>query len=245
MLSLGDGPPLLFLHAGEYFEQCLPWLKTLSSTYNVIAPRHPGFGKSALPKDFRSVDDLCYFYLCLMKELDLHDVTLVGSSFGGWIALEIGVRDLSRLKAVVLLDSLGVKLCEPNEREIADIYATNEDDLIKLTFADPGNGSLKVDMLTDEELSIVARDRESTAMFGWKPYMHNPVLSRWLHRVEVPTLVIWGDRDGIVTPKYGERLAHKLPNAHFRTIAGAGHYPQIERPIEVVSAIEEFISDVR
>ena len=77
-------------------------------------------------------------------------------------------------------------------------------------------------------------------LYGWRPYMHNPGLKQWLHRVRAPTLVVWGDNDGIVTPEYGEKLAAALPNAKFERIAQAGHYPQIERPEAVAAAIEQF-----
>ena len=71
----------------------------------------------------------------------------------------------------------------------------------------------------------IARDREATALYGWKPYMHDPALAHWLHRITRPTLVLWGEEDGIVTPAYGERLAAALPNARFELIAERGALP--------------------
>ncbi|MBV8935670.1 MAG: alpha/beta hydrolase, partial [Alphaproteobacteria bacterium] len=62
----------------------------------------------------------------------------------------------------------------------------------------------------------------------------------WLHRVRVPSLVIWGENDGIVAPDYGRKLCRSLPDAHLEPISQAGHYPQIERPNEVADAIERF-----
>jgi pimeloyl-ACP methyl ester carboxylesterase len=70
--------------------------------------------------------------------------------------------------------------------------------------------------------------------------MHDPGLLQWLHRVTVPTLVLWGEADGIVTPDYGQKLATALPNARFERIAQAGHYPQVERPDAVADAITAF-----
>src|SRR5215470_19923227 len=94
--------------------------------------------------------------------------------------------------------------------------------------------------LSDDELNEVARDREATALYGWRPYMHNPGLRQWLHRVHVPALVLWGDSDGIVTPDYGQKLCRALTNARFELVREAGHYPQIERPQEVADAIDRF-----
>ena len=89
-------------------------------------------------------------------------------------------------------------------------------------------------------LVAVARDREATALYGWKPYMHDPALLHWLHRITRPALVLWGENDGIVAPSYGEKLAAALPRARFERIACAAHYPQVEQPDAVAAAIERF-----
>ena len=86
----------------------------------------------------------------------------------------------------------------------------------------------------------IARDRAAIALYGWRPFMHDPGLRQWLHRVRVPSLVIWGDSDGIVTPDYGEKLCRALPDGRFARVARAGHYPQIERPDEVAALIDDF-----
>src|SRR5262249_44989841 len=94
--------------------------------------------------------------------------------------------------------------------------------------------------LSDDELNEVARDRQATALYGWRPYMHNPGLRQWLHRVQVPSLVIWGENDGIVTPDYGRKLCRSLPDGRFAAISQAGPYPQIERPDQIADAIARF-----
>jgi len=214
----GAGRPLLFLHGGDYFVQNRAFLDKLAQRWRVLVPRHPGFGGSERPDSFRSVHDLAYLYLDLIEQQGLGDVVLVGSSFGGWIALEMCVRSVERIGRLVLVDSLGVKFGGREERDIADIYALPTAELLHRTFF----------------------DREATALYGWRPYMHDPALGRWLHRVRVPTLIVWGDSDGIVTADYGEKLCRSLPDARFVLIPEAGHYPQIERPEAVADAIERF-----
>jgi pimeloyl-ACP methyl ester carboxylesterase len=105
----GSGPPLLYLHAEQYFEQVRPYLDALAKKWSVIAPRHPGYGAASGATDLRSVDDLAYLYLDLLDELKLDNVVLVGASFGGWIALEMCVRNHARLSKLVLVSSVGVK----------------------------------------------------------------------------------------------------------------------------------------
>src|ERR1700732_2873175 len=105
----GSGPPLLYLHAEQYFEQVRPYLDPIAKKWSVIAPRHPGYGAASGATDLRSVDDLAYLYLDLLDELKLDNVVLVGASFGGWIALEMCVRNHARLSKLVLVSSVGVK----------------------------------------------------------------------------------------------------------------------------------------
>src|SRR5438309_10150240 len=91
----GNGPPLLFLHGGDYVAQNRAFLDRLARRFCVVAPRHPGFGTTPRPAWFRSVSDIAYLYLDLIDRLDLRETTLVGSSFGGWVALEIAVRSIA------------------------------------------------------------------------------------------------------------------------------------------------------
>ncbi len=238
--AAGDGPPLLFLHGGDYFAQNRPFLDRLARRWRVTAPRHPGFGKSERPDGFRTVHDLAYLYLDWLDREALRDVTVVGSSFGGWLALEIAVRSVERIGRLALINSLGLKFGGREDRDIADIYALPEDEVRRRTFSDPQRWIPDYAGLGDEEATAIARDREATALYGWRPYMHDPGLRQWLHRVRAPTLVLWGEQDGIVAPDYGEKLCRALPQARFALVRGAGHYPQIERPDEVADAIEAF-----
>jgi pimeloyl-ACP methyl ester carboxylesterase len=239
VMTKGEGPPLLFLHSGDYFTEHLGFFEQLARRWAVIVPRHPGFGGSERPDGFRNVGDLAYLYLDLLEQRNLGNVTLAGASFGGWIALEMCVRSVERIERLVLVDSVGVKFGGREERDIVDIYALPHDELLRRTFFDPGHAP-DYNRLSDDEATAVACDRQATALYGWRPYMHNPGLRQWLHRVRIPTLVLWGEGDGIVAPDYGQKLCRSLPNARFELIRRAGHYPQIERPGEVAEAIDRF-----
>ncbi len=239
----GAGPALLFLHGGDYVAQNTPFLDRLARRFRVITPRHPGFGTTPRPAWFRTVHDIAYLYLDLMDRLDLNDTTLVGASFGGWVGLEIAVRSQARLGRLVLIDAFGLKFGGREERDIADIYALPAEEVVRRSFAEPSRAVPDYASLGDAELLAITRDREATALYGWRPYMHDPALVHWLHRISRPALVLWGDKDGIVAPAYGERLAASLPDARFARIAGAAHYPQIEQPEAVAAAIEGFVEE--
>src|SRR5437667_1863631 len=93
----GRGRPLLFLHPGIGIDGSAPALDRLAERARVIAPSHPGFGASELPRAFTTVDELSYFYLDLLDQLDLKDTIVVGVSLGAWIAAEIAVKSSARL----------------------------------------------------------------------------------------------------------------------------------------------------
>ena len=237
----GEGRPLLFLHPGEGLEAGREWLDLLARRFRVIAPHHPGWGKSSLPDWLMTVDELAYLYLDLARALELRDAILVGACFGGWIAAEMAVRDTRCFGLLVLIDPLGIKVGGITERDIADMHAIAREEYTRLAWADPAKGERDLMELPDTELANIARGREALARFGWKPYMHNPHLKRWLHRIGIPTLLLWGERDGIVRTSYGEAWRAEIPGARMEVIPGAGHFPHWEQPQEFVERLSRFV----
>src|SRR5918993_996088 len=102
VIERGRGSPLLFLHPEIGIDRNAPVLEHLSHQARVIAPSHPGFGRSELPKGITTADDLAYFYLDFIEALDLTEVTLVGVALGGWLAAEIAVKSTERIARLVL-----------------------------------------------------------------------------------------------------------------------------------------------
>jgi pimeloyl-ACP methyl ester carboxylesterase len=235
----GDGPPLLFLHAGEGLAPERAWLDLLARRYRVIAPSHPGYGRSSLPDWMMTVDDLAYLYLDLADRLALTDAVLVGACFGGWIAAEMAVRDTGRFGRLVLVDALGVKHGGVTDRDIADMHAIPRETFVELAWADPAKAAVDYTQMPESELAAIVRGQQALAQFGWKPYMHNPRLKRWLHRIDIPTLLLWGERDRVVTPEYGEGFRAAIPGARMRVIPNAGHFPHWEQPEAFADAVAQ------
>jgi pimeloyl-ACP methyl ester carboxylesterase len=232
---------LLFLHPGEGMEPRREWVALLAGRHRMIAPFHPGWGNSPLPTWLSSVDDLAYLYLDMAAALRLENTVLVGVGFGGWIAAEMAVRDTRRFARLVLADSLGIKVGGVTDRDIADMHAITRDEYMRLAWADPGKGERDLMQLPEAELAAIARGREAFALFGWKPYMHNPRLKRWLHRIDIPTLLLWGERDGIVSTSYGEAWRVEIPGARMEIIANAGHFPHWEQPQDFANRLWRFV----
>jgi len=245
LVERGSGPPLLLLHDGWEVRADGPFAGALAESHRVLVPAHPGFGRSSVPAAFDSVEDLAYFYLELVDELGIDDVVLVGCSFGGWIAAEIAVRRPTWLRRLVLVDPLGLRVGGVADRDIADVWAVGRPALGRLLFHDAGLAEREVEYATrsDEELEVVARNREALARYGWSPYLCNPRLARRLHRVAVPTLVAWGAHDGVVSVDYGRAYAAAIPGARFALVGEAGHLPHVERPAVLARLVNEFVDE--
>jgi pimeloyl-ACP methyl ester carboxylesterase len=240
-LELGSGRRLLFLHAGYGLDFEAASLERLATQARVIAPTHPGFGGSERPSSMTTVDDVAYLYLDLLQELDLRDVTLVGVSLGAWIAAEIAVKSTERLAKLVLSNAVGIKVGNRETRDIADIFAMTEDEFNAAAFADPAVAVRDYKSMPEAQVLRVAKNREALARFAWSPYMHNPKLSSRLHRVNVPTLFLWGSRDHIVSQDYGRAYCAAVPGARFELIDAAGHFPHIEQPEVFAAKVLDFM----
>jgi pimeloyl-ACP methyl ester carboxylesterase len=237
----GSGPTILFLHGFHTLDADARFLELLSRSASVIAPSHPGFGASQRPEDFETVYDLVHLYRELLDELPDDKVTLVGASFGGWLAAEIAASSPDRIGRLVLVDALGIKISDRETADIVDVFNTHPDTVRRLAWHDPQRAAPDYDALSDEALTRHARNWEALSLYGWEPYMYNPRLKRWLGRIALPTLVLWGESDGVVTPSYGQAYASLIPGARFALIDGAGHHPEFERPEALASCILAFV----
>ena len=233
MMRAGSGEAVLSLHSIEGNLAWLPYLEALSQSACVYAPTHPGFGTSERPDWLETIDDLARFYLWTLDELGLGKVHLIGGFMGGWIAAEMAVMCPQVLQSLTLIGTAGVR---PTDGEIADIFLLGEEETINIAIGDSDVLAAAIDA---EDSNLRTRGREMTTRLCWKPYMHNPSLIHLLPRVQIPTLVVWGENDRIIPISAGERIADAMPNARLEVIAGAGHLPHIEMPKQVTPLLLE------
>jgi pimeloyl-ACP methyl ester carboxylesterase len=242
--SRGSGRDLLILHPGDGPAHDASYLEELSQRHRVIMPSHPGFGGSSLPEFMNSVDDLAYFYLDFIESQGLRDYVLIGFSFGAWIACEIAIRSQSGMAGLMLVDALGAKFEGPRKREILDLFSYPQYEQAKLIYHDPARQEPDYRAWDDASLQKMARGHASFALFAWSPTLHSPKLRHRLHRITVPTHIVWGAEDRVVPPDYGRRFAAAIPGSTFRLIEGAGHYPQVERAAEFVREVDGFVDSL-
>lgn len=235
----GFGPPLLLLHGGGGAGTWLPYMDELAKRFEVIAPEHPGFGKSDMPDWLDNVGDLAYFYLDLIRHFGLDGVHLVGHSLGGWVATELAIRDCRALSSLTLVAPIGIRV---NGVPRVDVFLLSPEDLVRHLFHDEKFVDAALARApTADDIDAQVKNSETLARIGWEPRLFNPHLSKWLHRIAVPTLILWGENDRLVPPAYGPAFATRIPGARLETIKDCGHLPNIEKAGEFVAKITAFI----
>lgn len=238
----GQGSPVLFLHGAGGFAPQQPFVAPLSAKHRLIAPSHPGFGKSSLPEWIDSIDDIAHIYLELLSMLDLKQLDIVGCSIGGWIAAEIATKVPERVRRLVMVGPVGVKTGSADKLDIPDIFAMPQADVDKLVYHDPAKMVPDTKTMPEEALTAMFRNRETTALLVWEPWMHSTKLKHRLYRVKCPALFMRGASDGLVSEQYLKAYAALLPNARMHTIAAAGHVPHLEQPEAFASAVLDFLA---
>jgi pimeloyl-ACP methyl ester carboxylesterase len=97
--------------------------------------------------------------------------------------------------------------------------------------------------MPDAQILAAARNREATARYAWSPYMHDPKLRRRLHRIRIPTLVLWGTSDRILSESYGRAYCAAISGARFELIERAGHFPHLEQPEIFADRVFSFVEE--
>ena len=235
----GDGPPLLYLHgAGGLFWD--PFLEALATRFTVYAPEHPGSGQSVGLEELRDLWDLVLYYNDLLDALSLPDVDVVGHSFGGMVAVELAANNPNRVRRLVLIAPIGLWR---DDAPIPDIAGIAPERLPELILADP-TGPLAAFLtppLDDPDVLFQTAMRMASILhFIWP--IPDKGLSRRIHRVQAPTLLVWGRHDGLVPPVYADEFASRLRSAEISLVDDAGHLPQLEQGDVVRERVLAFLT---
>lgn len=243
VFEAGAGSPLLLLHGLSDPSRSLEAIGVLARRRRVIAPSLPGYGHSTRPAELDSIDDLAYLILDLLERVGsgAASVDLVGCSIGAWVAAETAVRSDAAMRRLVLSTPLGLKVGGVSDRDVFDLYAHSPAETARALYHDPAFGALDLAAFDDDELAVHFRNLESTALFGWKPYLHDPKLRGRLDRISTPVLIITGASDGFVSPEIATAFRDGIAGAQLTTIPEAGHQPEREQPAAFGAAVLEFL----
>jgi pimeloyl-ACP methyl ester carboxylesterase len=238
VLIAGEGDPLVYFHgAGTVtgFDKLLP----LAERFRVIVPFHPGFGPSADDPTVDDIHDYRRHYLDLLDELGVGEFALMGSSMGGWLAANFAVDHTERVRRLVLAAPLGLKV---DDHPTTDIFAIPGAEVFSYLTADMSvfDGHVPTPP-TPEFLADRYRETTSAARLLWaRPY--DLKLHRWLHRLTMPTLLLWGDADAVIPAAQAPLWAELVPGAEIRTLPGVGHL-MFDESREAVDALGAFVGE--
>jgi pimeloyl-ACP methyl ester carboxylesterase len=236
----GRGEPVLFLHDGGGVTEWAPFMEQLAQNFDVIVPEHPGFGHSEHPEWLDSMADMAYYYLDLLAQLRLSNVHLAGASLGGWLAAEVAVRSCHDLRSLTLVAPAGLQVKGVPK---GDVFLWSPEKLTRSLYHDPAFAEVRLSQaLSDDDQRIVLGNRMTAAKLAWQPRLCNPDLHKWLHRISVPTLLVWGENDIVIPPVYGKAFAEFIPQAKLVTLPRAGHLPHIEQHSSFVGAFQDFVA---
>jgi pimeloyl-ACP methyl ester carboxylesterase len=231
----GDGQPFLVLHGGGGPDTVTGFGELFAKSHDVraIVPTHPGFGGTARPDALTSIRDLAALYVVLIGQLGLQDVTIIGNSIGGWISAEMALLASPRVTRTILIDAVGI---EVPGHPVADFFSLTLDQVFTLSFHDPEPFRIDPATLPPAAQAIAAGNRAALATYAGAA-MSDPTLAGRLARLELPTLVLWGDSDQIADADYGRAYTAAIPSARFQLLNHTGHLPQLETPQQLMNAI--------
>jgi pimeloyl-ACP methyl ester carboxylesterase len=166
-------------------------------------------------------------------------VHLVGTSLGGWIAAELAVRNQTRLASLTLVGAVGIP--DTSGKPVDDIFRLSTEENLRRFYADQERAARRLADMATIDMNLVAKTRATVQRIAYRPRYHNPGLAKWLHRITVPALLIWGDKDGLVPVRFGEAYRDAIPGARLIVLENAGHAPFDEQRAAFVAALREFI----
>jgi pimeloyl-ACP methyl ester carboxylesterase len=236
----GEGPPLLYLHGAAGPMSGAAFLGDLAKRFTVYAPAHPGFGPGQGVEHLDDVLDFTLYYLDLFDELGLSKTHVIGHSLGGMLAAEIAALAPQLLDRLVLVCPAGLWL---DQVPIPDFFTFSPEQLVKSALHDPRGpvGEMMLAQFQDPDLALDSyRCLASAGKFLWP--IPDKGLKKRLHRLKMPTLVLWGASDGLIPTAYAEAFRSAIPSARVTILNGAGHLPMLEQREEFVDSVLHFLT---
>jgi pimeloyl-ACP methyl ester carboxylesterase len=224
---IGSGPPLVFLHGtGTFtgFEMARNWAKR----HTVIIPYHAGFGESGDADAIDTVEDHVLHYMDLFDQLGLARFDLAGFSLGGWLAAEFAIRQPQRVRKLVLVAPAGLVV---SSAPAPGLFEITPQELPSYLANDPAAALRYFPKTPDPAFdSRLGREVMNFAKLIRSDPQGNPKLANWLHRITMPTLIIWGGADRLRPTAQADAWQAGIPNARVTLVPDTGHLVFEETP---------------
>ncbi len=241
LMRAGAGSPLLLLRGTDASDAWLPYMDVLAEQHALIVPEHPGFGGKPMPPWLDRLSDMANFYLDVIDELNLTGVHLVGTSLGGWIAAELAHRSSAKLASLTLVGAAGLRV--PGVEGV-DIFLRSEEQGLRDRFHDTGRADEAIArILSPATEDVRLANAIAIARVAWNPRLHDPHLAKWLHRIKVPTSIIWGEHDRLFPPAHGRAFHESILGSRLTIVPACGHAVALDKPDALVASILDFTAE--
>jgi pimeloyl-ACP methyl ester carboxylesterase len=239
----GSGDPLLFLHGAGGLRGWGTFLAELARQFTVHAPAHPGFETSTGIEHIDDIIDLVVYYNDFLDALGVESAHIVGHSMGGMLGAELAALSPHRVRKLVLANAMGLWL---DEHPVADFFAMTPDQLAMALWHDPNSEVATAMMAIPEdekaqlEVFLVRAQHLATAgKFLWP--IPDKGLKKRLHRIQAPTLILWGQSNGLVPAIYAQEFQRHILGSQVSIMQRCGHMLMYEDPTAFVSTVANFL----
>lgn len=237
----GHGTPLLFLHGwrgdSDRFVDFIDFFK--DQDYSIYVPDLPGFGSSDEPRKPWNLDDYVAFVIEFVKQLKIEDFILLGHSFGGRIAIKMAAQKYPGIRKLVLASAAGIWHAKTFKQSLMILFAKFSKFILSLPV-------IKYLKPTIEKLAFM--------VFGYKDYFQATIVMRetlkqvieedlfpLLKEIEVPTLVVWGEKDMTTPVKDAYAMKAMIKNSELKIIERADHGFPYKRAGVFNKVVYEFV----
>jgi pimeloyl-ACP methyl ester carboxylesterase len=235
----GSGEPLLFLHGAGGPMVGAPFLDELAKQFTVYAPAHPGFGPGEGIEQLDDVIDFALYYHDFLDELRIEKPHVLGHSLGGMLAAEITALAPSRVNRLVLVSAAGLWL---DAVPIPDFFTLNPKQLLNVALHDaesPLGQMMAKQFEASENMLEMHRCMASAGKFLWP--IPDKGLKKRIHRIQQPTLIMWGASDKLIPPAYGQAFLAAISGSRLVTLPRSGHIPMLEEQDAFVQVVTNFL----
>ena len=249
VIDVGSGPVILLVHGFPLDHQMWKFqIEGLSDGYRIIAPDLPGFGSSPASQTELSMRGLADTLVAMLDSMGVAEpVAYCGLSMGGYIGWQFWKHHSQRLSHLVACDTKAAGDTEEihRARQIAahSVMQTGAttvaDSMLQKLFHDPD--SERKQTITQGVHQVISQTSPATIAAGQLAMADRPDATGWISEIEIPTLFVVGEFDGITTPEQMRANADLVPGSKFLQVADAGHMAPLENHVEFNAGLVEFL----